>query len=284
MVLDSLAKYAGPNLPARVRGLLEDLEHAGFTLVPSGRSKKTIQVQWEEAYVAYLNEFVLRHRGVLGYRFLAPPYGPRNACPPSFSKEVFCREHDCSAADIDIQPNAGELYLHILEPRMAIRLVKRAVDSELGVRESESSIAMDIEAIERDDTVSDTTREALVQARLGQGAFRKQLMRRFDNACAVTGLAVSRLLRASHVKPWRHASNAERLDPDNGLLLSANLDALFDAVLITFDGEGSLHISRRLRKDQQQLLGPIGDLRAKPTTEQSRYLKFHAELFRRWET
>jgi len=50
----------------------------------------------------------------------------------------------------------------------------------------------------------------------------------------VTGLAMSKLLRASHIKPWAAcAADAERLDVYNGLLLAPHLDALFDAGLIS---------------------------------------------------
>lgn len=62
------------------------------------------------------------------------------------------------------------------------------------------------------------------------------------------------VLRASHAKPWRHCSDSERLDPDNGLPLVATLDALFDAGLITFDAGGCMEISTHLDENQQASL------------------------------
>lgn len=85
-----------------------------------------------------------------------------------------------------------------------------------------------------------TTRKRLVDARVGQGRFRQDLERHWSNACAVTGVTVRQMLRASHIKPWRGSENGERLDPHNGLLLTANLDCLFDKGLISFADNGRL--------------------------------------------
>jgi putative restriction endonuclease len=69
----------------------------------------------------------------------------------------------------------------------------------------------------------------------------------WGGACAVTGVAIQEVLRASHAKPWAEcASDAERLDVFNGFLLSANLDALFDRFLISFDEQGVLFIAPAL--------------------------------------
>ncbi len=63
----------------------------------------------------------------------------------------------------------------------------------------------------------------------GQDVFRAALMDYWGGACVVTGIDLPAVLRASHAKPWAAcASDEERLDVFNGLLLVANLDALFD--------------------------------------------------------
>jgi putative restriction endonuclease len=77
--------------------------------------------------------------------------------------------------------------------------------------------------------------QRLVRQRVGQQAFRHAMLDYWGGACAVTGVAVPQALRASHAKAWALcATDAERLDVYNGFLLSANLDALFDANLATF--------------------------------------------------
>lgn len=83
----------------------------------------------------------------------------------------------------------------------------------------------------------ETQRDVLVQARIGQGKFRADLVAswRKGEVCALTGLAVPEMLIASHIKPWRESSNEERLDPMNGLLLGVHADKLFDRFLMSFE-------------------------------------------------
>jgi predicted restriction endonuclease len=59
----------------------------------------------------------------------------------------------------------------------------------------------------------------------------------------ITDIQIPALLRASHIKPWRMSDNSERLDPENGLLLVANLDAAFDAGLLSFTDTGRMLFS-----------------------------------------
>ncbi len=106
-----------------------------------------------------------------------------------------------------------------------------------------------------DGTVPATTVLATVQARRGQGQFRTNLIQAWNGACAVTGLTCNEVLRASHVKPWVNSTARERLDSNNGLLLSANLDALFDKGLITFVNNGQMQISSRLSPQHRAALG-----------------------------
>jgi len=98
-------------------------------------------------------------------------------------------------------------------------------------------------------SLPETTRKSLVDARIGQGKFREELVN-YWKGCAVTGCKVHRMLRASHIKPWRDSDNADRLDPFNGLLRTANLDLAFDQGFISFDSDGSILIkSDQLNKE-----------------------------------
>jgi hypothetical protein len=125
--------------------------------------------------------------------------------------------------------------------------------------------------------VAETTRTALVAARLGQGRYRRELLKRWNDACAVTGCTVQAALRASHCKPWRESNNEERLDPNNGLPLVATLDALFDAGLIAFDGNGEMHVSGVLTAADRGMLGLPLSLRRRPKPVQAAYLAHHYE-------
>lgn len=95
-------------------------------------------------------------------------------------------------------------------------------------------------------TQDETTRRRLIDARLGQGAFRKELLDVWRDQCAMTGCRIEAVLRASHIKPWRESNNDERLDSFNGIILAASIDALFDRFLMTFSDDGRVLVSSEL--------------------------------------
>lgn len=116
--------------------------------------------------------------------------------------------------------------------------------------------AVAAELAELPASIAGTEVEHMVRQRVGQNKFRDAMMDYWGGACAVTGVALPEVLRASHAKPWAEcATDAERLDVFNGFLLSANLDALFDRFLITFDEQGVLVTSPALTGIDLQPLG-----------------------------
>ena len=123
--------------------------------------------------------------------------------------------------------------------------------------------------------------ERVVRQRVGQQKFREAMLDYWGGACAVTGLALSEVLRASHAKPWADcASDAERLDVFNGFLLTANLDALFDRFLISFDELGRLLTSPTLAADDLQRLGIAPSMTLRWfAPEHQRYLIYHRSRF-----
>jgi putative restriction endonuclease len=126
---------------------------------------------------------------------------------------------------------------------------------------------------------SETERYALARARVGQGKFRQDLLTRFNCKCAVSGVERAELLRASHIKPWAGSSNVERLDPNNGLLLSAAYDAAFDARLISFADDGSLLLAPDFPPETARKAGidPLARLLTNDGASTS-YLAQHREL------
>lgn len=90
--------------------------------------------------------------------------------------------------------------------------------------------------------VSETEKSALVLARRGQGLFRARVAV-VEKRCRVTGVDKLEYLRASHTKPWRDASNDERLDGENGFLLTPDVDLLFDRGFISFEDSGKVLVS-----------------------------------------
>lgn len=122
-------------------------------------------------------------------------------------------------------------------------------------------------------------REAVVQARIGQGYFRDELFK-YWGVCSITGCQERSLLRASHIKPWSKCDLKEAIDPFNGLLLSPTFDAAFDAALITFDDAGKILISPSLRDSDAKALGIFTSLRLKQIDRRHQhYLHYHRDLF-----
>lgn len=92
----------------------------------------------------------------------------------------------------------------------------------------------------RQSKLPETQKLQLVLARLGQGQFRRDVLKSNKSKCRVTDVAGAWLVTASHIKPWRDADNDERLDHYNGLLLAPHVDRLFDRGYISFDDDGQL--------------------------------------------
>lgn len=102
-------------------------------------------------------------------------------------------------------------------------------------------------------------RHTLVKTRVTQGVYRQSLLHRWEYKCAVTGLSEVKLLIASHIIPWSIASPEQKMDVENGLLLSPTYDALFDQHFISFDNDGRIILSTRLPKSAFETLGVTGN-------------------------
>jgi putative restriction endonuclease len=146
-----------------------------------------------------------------------------------------------------------------------------------------SCVDMDIQHIEEQEVIEEinnadiesTEKDQLIKARKGQGKFR-QNVQKIESKCRVTGVTEKNMLIASHIKPWRQSNNFERLDGNNGLLLSPHIDKLFDQGWITFSDIGDLvcsfeKIQKILRQWHIELPLNVGGLR----NEQAEYLKYH---------
>ena len=160
-------------------------------------------------------------------------------------------------------------YLFAIPPRAGRLILDRA-----GIDGADQSAELS-SALQQ--TVPDATqRAALVQSRIGQGRYRDDVLRIWRNRCAVLGLAVPRLLKASHIKPWRDSNNGERVDPYNGLALSPCYDALFDCGFISFQDDGAMIFSARLAPEDYATLGIKTDVRIVGLTQgHTAYLAHH---------
>ena len=126
-----------------------------------------------------------------------------------------------------------------------------------------------------------TEKYQLVRSRVGQGQYRKNL-EQHEVGCRITGINDGRFLTASHIKPWAKSNDFEKLDGNNGLLLSPHIDRLFDRGYVSFDDRGALMLSPLLSSEVVVAWGLNNKVEEKPLSgKQSFYMSFHrSEIFR----
>jgi hypothetical protein len=135
-------------------------------------------------------------------------------------------------------------------------------------------------AIIENEDLTKTEKETLVKARRGQGKFRALVLGR-EVKCRVTGVDKPEHLIASHIKPWRSASNGERLDPENGFMLTPSIDHLFDKGFISFENDGKILLADIVDRVSMERMGVIGESVPKNigvlTSGQKEYLNWHRD-------
>lgn len=89
--------------------------------------------------------------------------------------------------------------------------------------------------------------EVTTRARLGQSYFRRMILANYGNRCCVTGIDIPQTLRASHIVAWAE-DKRNRMNPENGLCLSATYDAAFDKHLISFDEDYRMIVGREVKE------------------------------------
>jgi len=124
----------------------------------------------------------------------------------------------------------------IIDSESALKAIspKDQEDIELTLKESPEE--------EADYTGSNKIIQSKV--RVGQNFFRKSVLSAYNNRCCITGLAIPRLLVASHIVPWRD-DEENRLNPRNGLSLSVLHDKAFDLGIITINEDMTVRVSQR---------------------------------------
>ena len=125
-----------------------------------------------------------------------------------------------------------------------------------------------------------TQRTGLVTSRVGQGYYRQQILEKWNNRCGVTGCGITKILISSHIVPWKDCNDQERLDVGNGILLSPNIDSLFDKHLISFEDTGEIIISNILSKYDIESLSINLNMKLEfVTNDMKPYLSRHRKVF-----
>jgi len=141
---------------------------------------------------------------------------------------------------------------------------------------SRSNLLKEIEEKKEElSRIPEKTREAVINARIGQGIFRERLIKHWEG-CSVTGFENTNFLIASHIKPWKDCSPGEALDVTNGLLLLPNIDCAFDKGFISFDKNGSVLLSPQLSVLDKKELGLLEGMKLRWCYPQhDAFLEYH---------
>ena len=131
-------------------------------------------------------------------------------------------------------------------------MLRRPDAPALAQAEWEQDLAEEIEA---SAGLTVTEKRQVILARRGQGKFRERVSK-IEHACRITRVNRPEHLIASHCKPWRDCeSNDERLDGENGLLLTPTVDHLFDRGFISFENNGDLLVSPVAHRESLKRMG-----------------------------
>ena len=96
-------------------------------------------------------------------------------------------------------------------------------------------------------------RETIIKQRVNQTAFRSMILYNYEERCAITGINIPDLLVASHIIPWADSTPKQKLNPENGICLSALYDKAFDRGLITISPDDyTICLSSALREYETQ--------------------------------
>lgn len=156
-------------------------------------------------------------------------------------------------------------------------MYSRSLDLYLEFLESFSEhpqkpVDQDIKNIIADEKLTELEKESIILSRRGQGLYRKNVLKLWGK-CSISGYTDSRMLIASHIKPWKRCTSTEKIDKYNGLLLLPTYDKLFDLGYIGFEGDGKIRISNQL--SDPALLQLNSNIKLRLQKHHVKYLEFH---------
>ena len=153
-----------------------------------------------------------------------------------------------------------------------------AVASQINYKEKAKQENAETEKLIIDSGIKGEEREAIIKTRVNQGVFRERLLLRYKRCC-LCGVSDTRLLRASHIKPWSDSNPDEKVDPDNGFLMCPNHDIIFDKFLISFGDDGRILVSNDLKDIDRTFLNVRDDMKIELTEGNRKYLEYHRARF-----
>lgn len=121
---------------------------------------------------------------------------------------------------------------------------------------ADAVIELDVAEQEELQDFTGETRRVVTEQRIKQHFFRRAVLSSYRGRCCISGLSDARLLMASHIVPWR-SDKINRLNPSNGLCLSAIHDKAFDRGLITISDNHEVMLSEQLKRNNDAFVAQI---------------------------
>jgi len=180
---------------------------------------------------------------------------------------------------LQLNGNGNQVYLCSISEELAILLAHLTGDGLKNLKQLSEDSEQDRNLalkIQREHHIGETEALQIVKSRKGQGLFKSRVTR-IEDKCRITGANKIAHLIASHIKPWSKSSNYERLDGNNGLLLSPHIDHLFDKGYISFENNGDLLVSKVADKFTLKLWHIENKNVGRFTEDQCNYLRYHRQ-------
>ena len=177
-------------------------------------------------------------------------------------------------------PNRATLTFHKTDKRNYYEITVNTSEATIE-KINELETRNEFERIKSSPKITTKKRYALVSSRYGQGDFREDVLRVWGK-CAISGMENPALIQACHIKDWSKATDSERLDEENGIMLTHTLHKAFDEGLICFNLNGELEISPFVSKHDARVLGVTHGQRIfqSLTKKQKEFLSWKLERFR----
>lgn len=161
-------------------------------------------------------------------------------------------------------------------PAMALQIQRELISRDAGYDDVAATV---LQNTLNNNPGAGTDIEKIVKTRVSQGSFRRLLLLE-RHQCNLCDISTTSVLRASHIKEWAESSREERIDADNGLLLCANHDALFDRHLISFEPDtGNICISASIDSEQREALDLSDSFNLSMSDRMKSYMHIHYKKF-----
>ena len=132
----------------------------------------------------------------------------------------------------------------------------------------------EVDNINSNDSIIGIEKDAIVKTRVNQSIYREKLIN-MHKKCCLCGVKDTRMLVASHIKPWRYSEPEEKVDVYNGLLLCPNHDKVFDIGLITFSNQGEIIVSNKLSSADKISINLRDDMKIMLSEKSVKYMEYH---------